>query len=110
MTLLLLLLGCGGGEPTDAFCEEAPPVSWDYWGEGFMIESCQPCHASTAAERNGAPVDVVFDSEADVRRQAAAILAVATGEDPSMPPAGGPTEEDRALLEAWLRCNLEEEP
>ena len=34
------------------------------------------------------------------------IEARATGDVPTMPPGGGPTEDERAMLEEWLRCDL----
>ncbi len=110
MILLLAMLACGEEEPTpDPLCEEAPVVTWDYWGEGFIQESCQSCHASTSSNRRGAPESVSFDTEEQVLDQAAAILAVATGEEPTMPPGGGVSEDDRYLLEVWLRCWTGEE-
>lgn len=110
MILLLGLLACGSDEEEsgDPFCEEAPVVTWDYWGEGFVRESCQPCHASTSANRQGAPENVTFDTEEEVLAQAGAILAAATGDEPRMPPGGGVTEDDRYLLEVWLTCQAEE--
>jgi uncharacterized membrane protein len=110
MILLLAMLACGAEEEAlDPLCEEAPVVTWDYWGEGFLAESCQSCHASTSVDRRGAPEGVSFDTEPQVRAQAEAILAVATGEEPSMPPGGGVSEDDRYLLEIWLSCWIGEE-
>ncbi|MCK6504362.1 hypothetical protein L6R53_13330 [Myxococcota bacterium] len=110
--LLSLLLACGdSGEDsgsTDALCQDAPVVTWEYWGQGFLTESCQSCHASTSADRNGAPASVTFDTEAQVWTHRDAILATATGAEPTMPPRGGPSPDDRDLLEIWLRCWLEE--
>jgi hypothetical protein len=47
----------------------------------------------------------VFDSEEDVWRVAPAILEMATGEEPLMPPRGGVPEDDRYRLEVWLTCD-----
>jgi hypothetical protein len=110
---VLLLAACGGGDaPADgedtadlpAICEDAPVVTWDNFGAGFVKESCQPCHASTAAERHDAPDTVVFDTEHDVQLWSAQILDIATGESPTMPPQGGVSDDDRYLLEVWLTC------
>lgn len=105
---LVALLGCGD-KPTESVqdtspCADAPTVTWETWGEGFVTESCQSCHASTSPDRNGAPEDVIFDTEQDVLDRATAVLSVATGESPTMPPEGGVSDDDRALLEIWLTC------
>ncbi len=101
--ILGLWLACGGEKGTDsAACESN--VTWDSFGRGFLTENCQTCHASTSPDRNGAPQNVVFDTEADAMAQAGSILALATGETPRMPPAGGVTDADRATLAEWLSC------
>lgn len=105
--MLLFLLACsGGGDPVDsgAYCDDAPLVTWDSWGQGFLTEQCQPCHASTAPERNGAPEEVTFDTEDDVISWKELILATATGDSPTMPPALSVEDRDKELLEIWLRC------
>ncbi|MCB9778971.1 MAG: hypothetical protein H6742_10440 [Alphaproteobacteria bacterium] len=119
---LLLALACGAGgddtgdaadggldSATEAFCQDAPVVTWNSFGQGFTTEACQTCHASTTAERNGAPDSVTFDTLDDVRAHSDRILARATGDEPDMPPRGGVSDDDRARLEIWLRCWLEEE-
>ena len=107
--LLLAAVACdvGEGDATDALpeaCNGAPITTWDNFGAGFVTENCQPCHASTAPNRQGAPEDVRFDTEEDVWSLAPAILERATGEEPTMPPRGGVTEDDRYRLEVWLTC------
>lgn len=104
---MIWLLACAGG-PADSAdpCEDAPFVSWDSWGEGFLTEQCQPCHGSATTTRNGAPEEVVFDTEDQVRDWRERILATATGDDPTMPPAIVVEERDRELLEIWLECWL----
>ena len=99
--------GCPGSDAdtdVDPICEDAPVTTWANFGEGFLLQACQPCHASSTAERNGAPETVVFDTEADAALFAGSILAAATGEDPSMPPEGGVSDDNRYFLEAWLTC------
>jgi len=93
-------------EAVDALCDGAPVTTWDNFGAGFLKENCQPCHASTVAvdDRQLAPVDVTFDTEADVWPLAEQILLQATGDEPAMPPRGGVTEDDRYRLEVWLTC------
>ena len=50
---MIWLLACatGGSDSADT-CTDAPLVTWDSWGHGFMAEECQPCHASTSTTRN----------------------------------------------------------
>lgn len=107
--------GDGGSGTTDSgevlddtgdtgFCADAPVVTWDNWGEGFIIERCQSCHASTSDNRNDAPEEVVFDTREETLAQAERILARASGEDATMPPEGGVTEDDKYLLTVWLTC------
>lgn len=105
--MMLLLVGCTGSEPADtaaSVCDGAPFASWDSFGHGFLVEQCQPCHATTAPERYGAPVEVTFDDEAIALAQKSSILRVATGDAPTMPPAISVEERDRYLLEVWLTC------
>ena len=110
--------GCGGGggdsvaaagdtdavEQVDPACVDVPVVTWNNWGEGFIIERCQSCHASASSARYGAPEEVTFDSLADVQALRARVLARAGGDDPTMPPSGGVPGDDRYLLEVWLTC------
>lgn len=100
--MALLLLGCG--DPDDDPCAEAPVVTWETFGQGFLMERCQSCHASTASDGYGVPPGVHFDTEAQARAQAEAILRVAAGSSPTMPPQGGVPAEDRERLRIWLRC------
>lgn len=96
----LLLAGCAA----DPVCEDAPVVAWENFGDGFVRGHCQGCHASTAPDRHGAPHDVTFDAEADVRRRADDVLALV--ESGAMPPGGGVTDDDLALLRVWLGCGI----
>lgn len=104
----------GGGEPLDPivvpapdWCDQAPVTTWANFGQSFLLENCQPCHASTSVDRHEAPANMVFDTPEDVLLRKAGILLMATGESPAMPPAGGVASEDRARLEAWLRCDFD---
>ncbi len=112
--ILALLLACKekGGESGGAetgLCADAPVIMYANFGEGFLIENCQACHASTSVDRNGAPDGVVFDTLDDAISQADRILAVATGDAATMPPQGGVDDEDREKLEIWLTCWIDDE-
>ncbi len=114
---MLLVAACAqdAAQPSDAGpsldlavdeCANAPPVAWANFAQGFFIENCQPCHATSTPERYGAPTGVVFDTLADTLRWADRVLA-RTVEAESMPPAGGVSPEDRELLGLWLRCGID---
>jgi uncharacterized membrane protein len=91
--------------PVESGCgEDIPILTWEGFGRGFMVTYCQGCHATTAPDRHDAPPNVVFDTEADVALWKDRIIATAGGEPATMPPAGGPTPEDREKLAAWLGC------
>ena len=102
--MLLLLLACTSGSDTADTCAEAPVVTWESFGEALLIEHCQPCHASTAVNRFGAPIEVTFDTHEQAVALSDAILRVATGDEPTMPPAISIGETDRELLRIWLTC------
>ncbi|MDP2315049.1 MAG: hypothetical protein Q8P41_19270 [Pseudomonadota bacterium] len=102
-----LLAGCTGGAPAEdsaSTCAEEPVVTWDNFGDALLTGHCQSCHASTSPDRAGAPVGVIFDTHADATAQKDAILRVATGEAPTMPPGLSIGDTDRELLRVWLTC------
>lgn len=85
-------------------CVDAPHLTWESFGQGFLTAQCQTCHASTAPDRHGAPDEVTFDTVEQAWLFADSILSSSTGGMPSMPPAGGVSEDDRQRLTWWLRC------
>jgi len=95
--------GSDSGSGVD-FCADAPLVNWVNFGEGFLMEACQGCHASGSPDRYGAPEEIVFDTVAQAWSQADRILARAGGAVPTMPPLGGTTEDQRLKLRYWLEC------
>ena len=111
-SLAVLLSACrfvGGDDSaedldTADICTDAPTVTWNNFGHGFVLENCQGCHASTTPDRYEAPEDVFFDTVEDVWMWSDRILVRATGDDPSMPPSGGVGDDDRTKLEWWLTC------
>jgi len=105
--IALITAACGGvdEQPVDELCnDDAPLVSWETFGQGFVTTYCQGCHASTTPNRQGAPENVIFDTEADVLTSKDRVLATTASESPTMPPNGGPSDADRAKLELWLTC------
>ena len=107
MIWLLLALGCAKDETADSvadICQDAPVTTYANFGQGFMLQHCQSCHASGSLERNGAPEAIHFDDEEAVWAHADRILDRSTGDSPDMPPMGGVDSEDRLRLEQWLTC------
>ncbi len=95
------------GETADTggdICDDVPVVTYANFGSSFITHNCQGCHASTSQNRNGAPQDVIFDSVDEVWGWSDRILERTTGDDPSMPPMGGPDDDERTKLGWWLRC------
>lgn len=109
--MLLGLAGCGGplvsgddsAVPADA-CAEAAPLTYENFGQAFLLAHCQGCHAAAAVDRHGAPETVTFDTVDEAWAQASRILAVATSDPPTMPPNGGVRADDLVRLRWWLAC------
>ena len=105
--MLLLLLACGA--PTDSgTCGREPPLSYDNFGKGLMGRHCAGCHSSLLPEgqRNLAPLGVDLDTWAGVVQWGTRIEARSIGEAPTMPPGGGPTDQEKAMLTEWLQCDV----
>ena len=113
---LMVLVACGEGSPLDtgptpaasARCDDVPVLTWENFGQGFLLENCQSCHAENALFRETSsdppPESIHFGDKATALGLADAILSSATGEAPRMPPRGGISEEDREKLDIWLQC------
>lgn len=93
-----------GTADLEGICVDAPVVTYANFGAGFMTQHCQACHASTTLDRHDAPESVTFDDETSVLAWADRIIARTIGEEASMPPQGGVSEDDLYLLEVWLTC------
>ena len=93
------------GEPDTADrCAGAATLDWDNFGHGFVIEHCNGCHAASASDRHGAPLDHTYDTVQEVWTHAEGILALAASASPTMPPRGGVSDDDRIRLYWWLGC------
>jgi len=81
-------------------------LDYDNFGAPFVINWCRGCHSDAvpAGMRQKAPLDANFDTLAQVRTWSPKIATRATGTTPNMPPAGGPTQQERQLLAEWLAC------
>lgn len=109
--LLALWIACTGlpddSGPTAVVdpCADAPDANWGSFGDGFFGFYCRGCHSAETPARNGAPVEVNFDSLADVRTHADRIR-VRVLDEMSMPVGGGVYADDLVLLDVFLRCGL----
>ena len=101
--------------PSGATCPDNPAdvPTYDNFGREFMEQYCTGCHSIQATDRHGAPADQNFDTEADVKKHAAAIDAEAAAgpnaTNTSMPEIAGPvhvgpTQAEREQLGRWLAC------
>ena len=101
--LLWVVIGCGAPDE-EPFCEDTPVMTWESFGQDFIQHNCQACHASTTANRHGAPETVVLDTYEQVLQSREAILDRALNDEPDMPPSGGVDEDELWRAEVWLRC------
>lgn len=94
-----------GGEPTNTSDECSTALSYESFAGPFFLDWCTGCHSSALAEgsRQEAPLDVNFDTLDDIRAFEARILARVVNEH-DMPPAGGPSEDERKMLADWFAC------
>jgi len=69
---------------------------------------CAGCHSTSipTTQREGAPDIVNLETYTGVLRWSGHLLNTAGAEPPTMPPGGGTTAEERALLAEWLACEV----
>jgi uncharacterized membrane protein len=106
LAMIAALAGCGTDSANTCAPGDPKTVSWDSFGHGFTLARCQGCHASTATDRRSAPPDVMFDTEDDARAVAPRIRT-AVIVNKTMPPGGGVSDTDLALVGAWLDCDFD---
>lgn len=107
--LSLLLVACQGEAADSADpCARRPALTYDSFGEGLLEQHCTGCHSSLVPtdHREDAPPGIDFDTYEGVLTWAERIQARAVPEDAGMPPGGGPSTEERALLDEWLTCTV----
>lgn len=97
-----ILAACGGDVETSCTTSY---LSYDNFGALFIASWCRGCHSGDVPPgmRQHAPVGIDFDTLDEVRAQALPI-ARTTMVLRTMPPAGGPSDTERAMLDEWLRC------
>lgn len=100
-----------GGEPPpdpkSQRCQEST-LTYQNFAAPFAITWCRGCHGKSQPldMRQDAPVGVNFDTAEELRAGGERVLLRATGSAPTMPPAGGPSDEERALLAEWISCGM----
>lgn len=102
--LLILFLACASDAPDTGPCAQ-PTVTWESFGQSFLITHCQGCHASTSPQRYGAPEGISFDTQEQAAELQESIERTVLSQE-SMPPAGGLNEDEKALLAQWLACEI----
>jgi uncharacterized membrane protein len=120
LVLAFLLAACGNDVAQDPIIDDddppPPPVSkcddsfldHDNFGAPFVANWCRGCHSSAVPMnmRQKAPIDVNFDAEGDLVVWSERIKIRAASLTGTMPPAGGPTQEERELLAEWIECGM----
>jgi uncharacterized membrane protein len=100
-----------GGEPPpdpdSELCQKST-LTYQNFAAPFAISWCRGCHGKGQPldMRQDAPVGVNFDTAEELRAAGPRLLARVTGAAPTMPPAGGPSAEERALLAEWVSCGM----
>ena len=127
ITLISLLGACEGSASTPATSGESASdtetpaarqldpcettnATYATVGEPFMRTWCTPCHHSelTGDDRPLGSEGVNLDTYELVASHLDRVEARALGENPTMPPAGGPSPEDLERLAFWLECGAVE--
>ena len=87
-------------------CPSMSPLTYQSFGAPFFSNYCTSCHSSKLASdrRSGAPVGIDFDTLGGIRAKAERIYARAGDHNTTMPPAGGPSADQRKQLGDWLAC------
>lgn len=95
-----------GGGLADRECPEDSFLTYQNLGGPFLSEYCSGCHSAEipADMRHGAPPGVDFETLDKARDRAEGIYRRAADDNATMPPAGGPSADERVLLGEWLAC------
>jgi uncharacterized membrane protein len=109
-TLLAAAGGCAASPTTpDTGAFDCDTIEFDTtWlavGRPFFRTYCCSCHTAEANERFGAPEDVNFDTEEEVRSYQERI-SIRVLDEGTMPLGGGIPDEDLELLDIYLECGL----
>jgi len=104
--LVVVLVGVAGLGCEGPSCDREPALTYENWGQAYLSTYCTGCHSALVEgePRKGATVGVDFNTYGDVLAHVERIEARGTGAAPTMPPSGGPSAQEVALLDEWLTC------
>lgn len=87
-------------------CPQGTALTWQNFGRFYLRKYCASCHAAALSgdDRQGAPVDISFDTAADALALRTVMLKVAAPDNGAMPPGVVVPVAERALLREWLNC------
>ena len=90
-------------------CPDDSELTYENFGEGFMLSWCNGCHSSVMpeGERQDAPLASNFDDLDAVRAWSDRIWFRSADHNITMPPVGGPEDDERARLGEWLACGAQ---
>lgn len=97
-------------EPPTRLSERACPpdsfLTYESFGGPFIYSYCSGCHSKDLPEgmRQDAPIGSDFDTLESTRAWADRIWARAADHNLTMPPIGGPDDDEREMLGEWLAC------
>jgi hypothetical protein len=100
-----VLVGCDVPEEVVAdACPDDTVLTYENFGEPYLLTWCVSCHSSWVAEadRQDAPDGVDFDTYGGFAPYADTAAHLSMIQE--MPPAGGPTADDRARFTEWVAC------
>ena len=110
---LFALAACTSTQPTGASCPTANAPTYESFGKSFFGTYCTACHSATSENRHGAPTNLNYDTEAEIRAVVDDIDANAAagpnGTNTFMPELIGdvktaPTQAERETLGQFLAC------
>jgi len=87
-------------------CPPDSAVTWESFGQGFVLSHCAGCHSSNlgAGERAEAPIEVNMETQDLVQEWLIRIYARSADENATMPPVDSVLADERVLLGDWLAC------
>ena len=104
ISLASLATACGTKPNPGGDCPLlAPPVTYSASIKPFIDVHCLSCHNKKTLNRQGAPIDVNFDTYSDVKANGVpADQSILGGR---MPPNSSLNNDLRCMFDAWVRGN-----